>query len=123
MTIEVAVCLTMLDAQDAIAAFLERVVGPPDKAIEILEALPGRDYDRQRGYSAWLYVRFPTCNPCQMTPYKAWQMTKAVREAFIERYGYEPPLRQNIEYSAWWRAGPVEEEKDEQALHGLQTAN
>lgn len=75
--------------------------------IEILEALPGRDYDRRRGYSAWLFMRFPySKNPYRHHPQRA----EAARRAFIEQHGYEPYLIQRIGYSTWWRAGPVEEE-------------
>lgn len=76
-------------------------------AIEILEILPGRDYDRLRGYSQWLFIRFPVCGPWQMTASKLQQMTNAARAAFVERYGYMPYQIQNIDRSAWWRAGPV----------------
>lgn len=79
--------------------------------IEPLEILPGRDWDPRRKYSAWLYIRFPPCWPSQMTGNKRRQMTEAARAAFVERHGYEPPLIQNIQYSAWWRAGPVEVEE------------
>lgn len=78
--------------------------------IEVLEILPGRDYDRRRGYSCWLFIRFPACSPWQMTANKLRQMTEAARAAFVERHGYEPLLIQNIDRSAWWRAGPIEEE-------------
>ena len=37
------------------------------------------------------------------------QMAAMARAAFIEEHGEEPLLIQNIERSAWWRAGPVEE--------------
>ena len=81
-------------------------------AIEVLEALPCRDWDPWRGYSLWLIVHFPACGPWQMTANKCRQMTEATRAAFAERYGEEPLLIQNIERSAWWRAGPVEEEAE-----------
>ena len=80
--------------------------------IEILEALPGRDWDAWRGESAWLFLRFPIHigkSHC-LSPAVCRQMTEMARTAFIERHGYEPSLIQNIERSAWWRAGPVEEE-------------
>lgn len=77
--------------------------------IKALEILSGRDYDRRRGYSRWLFIRFPVCNPHRMTANKLRQMTGAARAAFVERYGYDEPLLiQNIDRSAWWRAGPVE---------------
>jgi len=78
------------------------------KVIHALEILPGRDYDRRRGFSRWLYIRFPVCSPWQMTASKSQQMTEVARAAFVERYDYEPLLIQNVECSAWWRAGPVE---------------
>ena len=77
--------------------------------IGILEALPGRDYDRRRGYSAWLFVRFPIRHPYRMKAYHRHQRVLAARAAFVERYGYAPYLVQHIDRSAWWRAGPVEE--------------
>ena len=79
--------------------------------IEILEALPGRDYDRRRGYSAWLFIRFPIHvgkSHC-LSPAVCGQMTEMARAAFIERHGCKPLFIQNIDRSAWWRAGPVEE--------------
>lgn len=76
--------------------------------IEALEVLPGWDYDQKRGYSRWLFVRFPIYNPCQLTLNKRRQITEAARAAFVERYSEEPLLIQNIEGSAWWRAGPIE---------------
>lgn len=92
--------------------------------IEALEILPGRDWDPWRGYSCWLFIRFPACGPWQMTRSKRCQMLKTALRAFFELYRCEPLFIQNIERSAWWRAGPVKEEDDEQAaLHGLQTAN
>ena len=77
--------------------------------IEILEILPGRDWDTWRGYSQWLFIRFP---PCKNKPKgdELRQMTRVARTTFIRRYGYEPLLIQNIEWSAWWRAGPMTEE-------------
>ena len=77
--------------------------------IEILEVLAGRDYDRRRGYSAWLYVRFP---PCKNAPTvdQVQQMTDLAWDAFVERYDRWPHQIQNIDRSTWWRAGPVEEE-------------
>lgn len=77
--------------------------------IEALEILPGHDWDPWRDYSQWLFIRFPICGRWQMTANKSRQMTEAVRTAFVERYGYGPPLIQSIEWSAWWRAGPIEE--------------
>ena len=83
--------------------------------IEILEALPGRDYDRRRGYSAWLYVRFPIWigKSHSLSLVVCRQMTEMARAAFIEQYDCEPLFIQNIKRSAWWRAGPVEEERNE----------
>lgn len=81
--------------------------------IDILEVLPCRDWDTWRGYSLWLIVRFPVCGPWQMTANKLRQMTEAARAAFVERYGKEPLFIQNIQRSAWWRAGPVEVERNE----------
>ena len=80
--------------------------------IEILEALPGRDYDRHRGYSAWLFIRFPihAGKSHYLSLAVRGQMTEMARAAFAERYDEEPHFIQNIERSAWWRAGPVEEE-------------
>lgn len=80
--------------------------------IEALEILPCRDWDPWRGFSLWLIIRFPVCGPWQVTASKRHQMTEAARAAFVERYGCEPPFIQNIEWSAWWRAGPVEEEAE-----------
>lgn len=77
--------------------------------IEALEIHPGRDWDSWRGYSQWLFIRFPVCPPYRRTANKLQQMTKAARKAFIERNGHEPLLIQNIQQSTWWRAGPVEE--------------
>lgn len=83
--------------------------------IEILEVLPGCDWDTWRGYSCWLYLRFPTrIGESHYLP--AWaccQMTKMARAAFVERHGCEPLFIQNIKRSAWWRAGPVEGGTDE----------
>lgn len=79
--------------------------------IEALEILPCRDWDPRRGYSLWLAVRFPPCGPWQTTANKYGQMRELTRAAFVKRYGCEPLLIQNIERSAWWRAGPVEEER------------
>ena len=78
-------------------------------SIKILEILPGRDYDRRRGYSCWLFVRFPIRHPYRMRVRHRQQRREAAQAAFIKRYGYAPLLTQNIERSAWWRAGPVEE--------------
>jgi len=39
-------------------------------------------------------------------------MTEAARMAFVERRGREPLFVQNIDGSAWWRVGPVEEKKE-----------
>ena len=76
--------------------------------IEILEITLGCDWDTWRGYSAWLYLRFPICGLWQMTANKLRQMRRLARTAFIERHGCEPLFIQNIERSTWWRAGPVE---------------
>ena len=75
--------------------------------IEILEILDCRDWDPWRGFSLWLVVHLPPCGDWQMTANKSRQMTHAARAAFLERYGYEPLLIQNIQRSTWWRAGPV----------------
>ena len=79
--------------------------------IEILEIHRGRDWDPGRGYSAWLYVRFPPCKNAP-TPSQVQQMTSLAHDAFVERHGCWPRLIQNIDRSAWWRAGPVEETKE-----------
>ncbi len=80
--------------------------------VEILEILRGRDWDPGRGYSAWLYVRFPPCKNAPTIP-QAQRMADLAGDAFIERYGRWPRHIQNIDRSAWWRAGPVEEEGNE----------
>ena len=110
MTIEIAVCATIQDERKALEAFLDRITGTRAGQIEPLEILPGRDWDPLRGYSCWLFIRFPVCGRWQMTTNKSRQMTRAARTAFVERHGCEPLLIQNIDRSAWWRAGPVEEE-------------
>ena len=79
--------------------------------IEALEILPSRDWDPWRGYSLWLIVRFPTQigKSHHVPTWACRQMAELTRAAFVERHGYEPLLIQNIQRSAWWRAGPVEE--------------